>query len=146
MLGCAESHEGLIRETIQMIDQGGVDVANITKEVKAATEYATEKQLNKLDLKLAEKATEKLKLTGDKTQEIKSRIAKLGSSISEDDRKQYAKNNAESLNTSFKKLIANMKELRDALDAAERIDPVAVSAFRKKLVEAEGPFEAQARQ
>jgi L-fucose isomerase-like protein len=144
LTGCGqETREGLVTDTVARMKTAANQVGTITSKVKEATDAA--KGGKKLDLTEAAKAADALKETGVKIVEIKQRIDLVRQQITDDERKEYAEGVKKSLNDAFAGLLTQKKELREALAAAEVYDKSKVDELRKRIVEAEGPFEAQAR-
>jgi hypothetical protein len=147
LAGCgSDTHEGLVRDTIQMIGRAANEVGNIKTRVDEAVKRAEDGK--KLDLADAVEATTKLKQEGEKAQEIGRRIAKVRAQITDEDRKINAANYKPKLNTAFAELLKQKEELRAALAKAESLGPNAkseVKLLREKIVEAESPFEALSR-
>ncbi len=146
LVGCAtETRENLVIDTIKRLDLAATQVDNITAQVKKATDAVEKGEKKTLDLTEASKAADTLKDTGAKIVEIKQRIDMVRSSITEDEKKIYAENQKGALTKAFKTLQERQLELRTALAAAEKHDKVKVEDLRKRITDAEGPFEAQAR-
>lgn len=144
MVGCGpETREGLVADTIKRMELAASEVGNITSAVETATKAAEEGK--KLDFTEAGKAAEKLKETGTKIVEIKQRIDIVRASITDDEKKTYADSQKESLNKAFETLLKRKTKLHEALAAAEQYDKLKVDELRKKIVDAESPFAAQAR-
>jgi DNA-directed RNA polymerase beta' subunit len=145
LAGCGtETRAGLVTDTIQRINQASSEVGLIAKSVKEATEEAA-KEGKPLNLTKASEAADKLKQTGVKIVEIKQRIDLVKTTITEDEKKEYARDQQENLNKAFKTLLQNQQDLRDALVAAEAINKAKTDELRKKIVDAISPFEAQAK-
>jgi hypothetical protein len=151
LAGCAgDTREGLIDDTIGMMNQAATEMGNVQKRVTEAVKNYEDGKAAKLDLADAIKASDKLKETGVKTLEIKARIdIAKAQGISEEERKTYAENKQQSLNTAFKNLLTEQDKLRKALVSAEKCGAPnaaqAVEELRKKINEAESPYEAIAR-
>jgi hypothetical protein len=148
--GCTgDTREGLIDDTIGMMNQAATEMGNVQKRVSEAVKNYEDGKAIKLDLADAIKATDKLKETGVKTLEIKARIDIAKSQITDEERKTYAENKQQSLNAAFKNLQTEQDKLRKALVTAEKCGApnaaLAVEELRKKIVEAESPYEAIAR-
>ena len=145
MAGCgSDSREGLITETINHIKLASTEIGNIKTRVKEATDKAT-KENKKLDLADAMEATKKLKETGEKTQDLKRRIDTVKATVSDEDRQSNAEKYRDDLNKAFASLLKQKEELREVLASAEKIDKTKVEDLRKKIVDAESPFEALSR-
>lgn len=146
LTGCgSDTHEGLVQETIQQMRAAGTEVSIITAKVRDATDEAKKANKSKLDLTAAGKAADKLKDTGARIVLLKQRIDYVKSKITAEEREEFAKNNRTALSDAFKKLLQEKEDLRKALADAEAIDKDRTDELRKKIVEAESPFEAQAR-
>ena len=144
LIGCGEeTREGLVVQTIKHMESAAENVGTITTKVNEATEDAKKGKPFKLDE--AAKAADKLKETGQKIVEIKQRIDLVRSSITDEEKKTYAENQKRDLNKAFQTLVKRKDDLRVALAAAETIDKLKVDELRKKIADAESPFEAQAR-
>ncbi len=144
LTGCGqETREGLVADIVTRMKTAATEVSSITAKVKEATDAA--KAGKKLDLSEAAKAAEKLKETGTRIVEIKQRIDMVRSQITEKEKEEYAENVKVSLNEAFGTLLKKKEELREALAVAETYDKQKVEELRKKIIEAESPFEAQAR-
>jgi hypothetical protein len=102
-----------------------------------------------LNLKKAIDATVALQTQGKNVAELKRRIETVRSQLSEADRQGNAKKHAVRLADEFKNLRKARDDLRLALLTAERLEvPNArgkVDELRKKITEAEAPFEAVTR-
>jgi 3-methyladenine DNA glycosylase/8-oxoguanine DNA glycosylase len=147
LAGCgADSQEGLITDTIGLIDLAATEVGNIQSRVNDAVKKKEEGKTETLDLTDATKAAEKLKKTGEEAQTVKARIERARQSITPEQQKAYAEKNRADLSAVVKRLLDKDVELRKALDNAAKIDAPAVEALRKKIVEAQGQFESIARQ
>jgi chromosome segregation ATPase len=152
--GCtADSHEGLITSTIDILDKAAQEVGNITTSVdKAVTNFKKgrdEGKQVKLDLTEAKKAAEKLKVTGEELQKVKRQIEQIRGSLTEEQKRANAKNKQPGLNDVVKTLLKKQEELRHALAVAEEVNPPAsrgeVGELRKSIIDAESPFEAAGR-
>lgn len=147
LIGCgSDTHVGLISDTIGMIDLAGTEVGNIKSRVNEAVKKVEEGKTAKLDLSDAFKAADKLKSTGDQAQIIKRKIEQVRSSITDDERKTMAAEQRGRLSEAFKGLLKQKEQLRQALEAADKINEKEVDKLREKIREAESPFEALARQ
>jgi hypothetical protein len=150
LAGCgSDSREGLISDTITMMNQAATEVGLIQKAVGTAVKEVEGGKSNKLNLAAAMKAADKLKETGDKTLEIKARIEMVKAQITDEDRKTYADNKREEINAAFKDLLAKQVALDKTLAEAEKLNvsnaKEAVQKLREKYVVAKSPFEALAR-
>ncbi|HZZ80001.1 MAG TPA: hypothetical protein VFE62_15890 [Gemmataceae bacterium] len=152
LAGCeSNSREGLIDDTVGMMNTAAGNIGNIKKSVDDAVSNYKSGKTQKLDLSEAIKATDKLKETGAKTTiEIKARIdIAKAQQISDQERSTYAENKQEALNAAFKLLLTKQDDLRKAMDAARKCGAPnaaqAVDELHRKYVEAESPFEAIAR-
>lgn len=146
LVGCgSETRESLVTATIQSTEFAATDVESITTQVKKATEDVEKGTKTKLDLTEAAKAADQLKARGTKIVEIRQAIDRVRSTITEEEKKSYAENQKAKITKAMETLNERRTELRKALAAAEKHGKVQVDELRKKIVEAEGPFEAQAR-
>lgn len=150
LTGCgSESYEGLVSATINLIDQAGTDVGAIKNKVAEAVKNLDENKVKSLDLKPAIKAADALKKTGETAQDIKRKIEHIREKVTEEERKAYAAQQKNRLNDVFRRLLDQREQLRKELDAAEAVDngkyKAAVADLRKKITDAESPFEAMAR-
>lgn len=149
-VGCgSDSREGLISDTVGMMNQAAKEIDDIQKAVAASVADVKDGKSNKLNLTAAVKATEKLKETGDKTLEIKARIEMVKAQLSDEDKKNNAANKRDELDTAFKNLIAKDDALRKVMAEAEKLNvsnaKQAVEELRKKYDIARSPFEALTR-
>lgn len=146
--GCGnDSREGLISDTISMLNQAAKEIDDIRIAVDAAAKES-QKNGTKLDLKAAIKAADKLKQTGDKTLEIKARIEMVKAQITDEDKKVNAENKKEELETALKNVKTKHDALLNALADAAKLNTNAAAAvddLRKKYVIAQSPFEALTR-
>jgi glutamate-1-semialdehyde aminotransferase len=150
LAGCSsDSREGLISDTIGMMNQAAKEIDDIQKAVAAATKDVEDGKSNKLTLTAAMKAADKLKETGDKTLEIKARIEMVKSQITDQDRQTNADNKKDELDTAFKNLKTKQDALLKTLADAEKLNvsnaKTAIEELRKKYVIAQSPFEALTR-
>lgn len=147
LAGCGpETHDGLVSETIDMIERATNKVANIKTQVEEAVKRAEDGK--KLDLADAIKATTQLKEAGDDAQKIGRRIANVRAQITEEERKSNALKHKPRLAAACTELLKQKEELWAALAKAESLGPNAksdVKILREKIVEAESPFEALSR-
>ena len=145
--GCsAETHEGLVSDTIERIGLAATEVGNIKSRVNEAVTKAQAGK--KLDLTDAIEATKKLKDTGDEMQKLKRKIEQVRAQITDEEKKNNASKNKARLTAAFSDLLKQKDELRTALAEAEKLSPsakTAVKDLRDKIVEAESPFEALSR-
>ncbi|MBM3996149.1 MAG: hypothetical protein FJ303_18660 [Planctomycetes bacterium] len=146
--GCGpDTHDTLIQRTTGLMDKAAAQVAAIKEEVSKATESARKGNLFKLDE--AVKAAQALKETGKEAQALKKKISEIRGSITDDDKKANLEKNRGTINSKFRELMSRREELRVAMEDAtkyflERKDneaKLAIEDLRKKLVEAEAPFE-----
>jgi hypothetical protein len=148
LVGCSsDTREGLVKETITMLDAAATDIGIINTKVKAAVEVS-KTEGKKLDLTEAMGATKKLKETGDQAQLVKRRIEQVRAQITDEERKAYAKSLKNELNAAFAALLKNKEALRATLAEAEKLGTQAqgaVADLRAKIVEAESPFESLSR-
>jgi hypothetical protein len=146
-VGCgSESQDGLIKDTISLIDQSATEVGNIKERINEAVKKVEAGTTKTLDLTDAIKAAEKLKTTGVEAQKIKSRIEHVRGAVTEEQKILWAKKNQPRLNEVLANMLEKKKNLRDTMSAVEKTYPSEIANLRKKIVDAEGPFEALARQ
>jgi hypothetical protein len=150
LAGCSsDSREGLISDTILMMNQAAKDTDDIQQAVVAATKDVEKGTSNKLNLTAAMKAADKLKATGDKTLEIKARIEMVKSQITNEDKEANASNKKQELDAAFNNLKAKEDALLKTLADAEKLNvskaKESVEELRKKYVIARSPFEALTR-
>lgn len=151
LTGCgSDTHEGLIKDTIQAMDTAGSEVTAIKTKVADAVQKFEKNESTSLDFADAMKATEKLKKVGEEFQKIKRRIEMVRGTITDDQKKKYAEDTKLRLNDAFKSLLTSREQLRKSLEQAEALNngqfKTKVADLRKKIIEAEGPFESLARQ
>ncbi len=152
LIGCGhDTREGLIQDTIGMMNSASTQVKNITDRVKEATDRFAADSKKGLDLSDAVKAADELKKTGNKAQEIKRAIDMYRTKITAEDQRVNAEKQKQSgeLSGAFKKLVDRKNDLREALAVAEKMEggkeKAKVDALREKIVEAEGPYESLTR-
>jgi hypothetical protein len=150
LAGCGgDSHEGLISDTIAMMNQAATETDNIQKRITEAVKKVEDGKSNKLDLTDAMKAADKLKETGDNTLQTKARIEMVKLKISDEEKETNAKNKEEELNTAFKNLFAKQAALDKAFADAEKLDVAnakdAVQKLRERYLIAKSPFEGLTR-
>jgi hypothetical protein len=147
LAGCgSDTHDGLVRDTIDNVKTATSKVTIVKTEVDAAIKLAQDGK--KLDLAKAIDATKELKDVGEKAQDIRRRIERVRAQITDEERKANFEKHKGELNTSFTELLKANEELRTAMAAAEKLDQNAkaeVKVLHEKLVEAQSPFEALAR-
>src|SRR5437870_10422481 len=120
-VGCSsDTHEDLIRTTIDRIKIAAVNVGDIKTKVNDAVKK-TEGGTKKLDLTEAVEATKTLKKTGEETAQLKRKIEQIRAQVTPDERKAYALSQKSSLNDAFKELVKQKEELRTALAEAEKL-------------------------
>jgi hypothetical protein len=150
LTGCqGDTHEGSIERVVQAMDTAGAEISAINKKVTDAVKKV-EEGANSLDLTEAMKSTEGLKKVSVAFQTIKRDIEQTRTSITDEQKKEYAKKAEPKVNSAFKGLLTKREQLRKSLEQAETINGGAfklkVAELRKKITEAEGPFESIARQ
>lgn len=150
LVGCeSDSRAGLIKSTALLLGSATGKIKDVKNGVSDAIKTAEETD-KKIDFTAAIEALKGLKEVGAAAQELKRNIDKVRLDVSDEDRKAYAASEKSTLSAAFGSLLKERKELNEELARAESIhggrNKVAVSAFRAKLVEAESPFEALARQ
>ena len=149
LIGCGtDSREGLIDDTIGMIETAATDVGNIKTRVNEAVKRVQDGKDPKLDLDLAMKAADQLKKIGEESQKIKRRIEQERATITEEERKTYTEKKRERLSAAFGTLQKRHTELNKALADAEQLSASAkteVEKLREKFRDAQSPFESLAR-
>jgi predicted nucleic acid-binding Zn-ribbon protein len=149
LVGCgSDSHEGLITNTITMMDNATAEIKNIRNSVETATKEAIAQNKATVDLTKAIKASENLKKVSEEAMNLKRRIEQERSKITDEEKKQYADKQKEQLNTAFTDLLKAKVALRKQLADTEGLSAnakVEVEKLREKIREAESPFESIAR-
>lgn len=149
LTGCgSDTREGLISDTINMVNQAGTEIDVVQKAVDSAMKESKTKG-TKLNLAAAIKAADKLKQTGDNTLQIKARIDMVKSQLTPEDQQANADKMGGEITGALKNLETKQNALRKTMAEAEKLDVPdakrAVEELRKKLTIAESPFEALAR-
>ena len=146
LVGCGnDNREYLVTQTVSLMNEAATATDGITSSVKDAVKKAGDDK-NKLDLSAAVKATEPLKDTGKKLQEMKQRTENLRGTISEEERSENADEYRNKIVSSLQELTKAKDALQVALAEAEKLNRKEAEKLRVKIREAEGPFEAVARQ
>lgn len=144
IVGCTgETYDGLISDTIQLMSLAETEVGNIKTRVQEAVKKADKGE--GFDLSDAIAACAKLKETGMEAQKLKQKIEYVKSQVTEENRKINVEKQKGKLNAAFQTLLEQRDGLQKALRDAERHGKTKVDDLRKKIVEAEGPFEALSR-
>jgi uncharacterized protein YciI len=147
LAGCSgDTREDLISNTVNAMDEAAKEVELVAKDVNLAVDKAKKENSNQLDFTDTLKATEKLAATGRKMQKIKGDLEATRSSITEEERKENAKEQAGRINNSFKRLFEQQEKLENALKAAAEVNRAETQKLRDKIREAIGPFESLSRQ
>ena len=150
LVGCeSDARIGLIKDTTLLLGNATGKVSDIKNRLAAAIKTAEETG-KKIDFTEVTDSLKGLKEVGGQAQILKKNIDQVRLEVSEQDRKAYAEKERNNLSTAFAELLKAKKQLNDELTRAETIQDgknrPAVSDFRAKLIEAESPFEALARQ
>lgn len=149
LVGCtAETNEGLITNTITMMDNATTEIGNIRSRVKDATEEAKGQNKATVDLTKAIKAAESLKKVSEEAMILKRKIEQERTKITEEEKKNYAEKQKDQLNSAFTALLKAKVELRKQLADTEQLSAnakVEVDKLREKIRDAESPFESLAR-
>ena len=146
LIGCGDSpRSARIIDVITMMELAGTAITNVKKAVDDAVEKAGKG--GAFDLKDAMDATIPLKEKGDDVAKLKRTIETIRSQITEEDKKANVQKLGEKLSAAFKDLRKAREDLRLSLLEAEKLPNAKskVDALRKKITEAEGPFEALTR-
>ena len=145
--GCSsDTHEGLVSDTIQMIENATNKIDNIKIKVDEAVKRM--ETTRKLDFSDADEACKQLKEAGDDAQKLRQRIERVRAKISDDERARNLEKFRGPLNSQYGNLLKKKEELRTALSDAEKLGgnaKQAVKELRDKIIQAESPFEALSR-
>jgi hypothetical protein len=149
--GCSgDNVDGLILDTIQMLQSATENMRSVKAKVRDAVEK--EKAGGKFELTEAVKAAGQLKTVSEDAVKIKQKIEKVRKQVSAEDRKVLANKYKDDISGAFRELLKQRDELSKQIADAKTAyhdKPAAleeISNLQKKLREAEGPFEAMARQ
>ena len=146
LIGCGgDSRDYLVTQTVSLMNEAATATTGITESVNTAVK-ASGKVRDKLDLTEAVKATDALRDTGKKLQEMKQRTENLRGTISEEERSENADEYRNKIVASLQELTKAKDALQVALAEAEKLNRKEAEKLRVKIREAEGPFEAVARQ
>jgi len=150
LIGCSsDSREGLIDDTITMIETAATDVGNIKSRVVDAVKKVNDGTEQKLNLNEALKAADQLKKFGEESQKIKRRIEQERAPLTEEERKSYVEKKRDKLKSAFDILLKRHVELNKALADAEQINhpsaKIEVEKLRDRFRDALSPFESLAR-
>jgi hypothetical protein len=146
LVGCGnDSRDYLVTQTVGLMKEASSATTGITDSVTKAVKKA-EGDKNKLDLTEAAKATEPLKETGKKLQEMKQRTENLRNNITDAEREQNAEDHRGKIVAALTELTEAKDALQKALKGADDLNKKKTEELRVKIREAEGPFEAVARQ
>jgi chromosome segregation ATPase len=149
LAGCAaETDEGLISETVDMMNSASGQISNIKSKVKAATDKAKTDNKSTVDLSDAVEATKRLKAVSEEAMMLKRKVELKRTSITEEEKKSYAEKQKDQLNAAFTELLKQKVELQKQLVETEKLGAnakVEVDKLRERIREAESPFENIAR-
>jgi hypothetical protein len=134
-----------IDSVVSLMNGAAGDVSSITVAVDKAVEKH-KKDNTPLELTDAITAAKGLAATGKKLQETKIELIDRIKPVTEDEKAELAVKYRSRINTAMVDLVDKKTELNKALQKAESIDKDKVEELRTKIREAEGPFEALARQ
>jgi len=146
LMGCGSNTRlEKINDVITMMNLAQTEITNIKTRVDEAVAKA--EKGGGFDLKDAMDATIPLKEKGDDVAKLKRTIETIRSQITEEDKKANVQKLGEKLTAAFKDLRKAREDLRVSLLEAEKLPnaKTKVDALRKKITEAEGPFEALTR-
>jgi hypothetical protein len=144
--GCSSDPQSDAIEGIdQLMGAASGDIGNIGSEVEKALKKH-DKEKAPLDLTEAGKMANKLKETGEKLQQLKVKQIDKVKVADTEEKDELARKYKTRITTAFTELLDAKKKLNEKLLQAENIDKDKVEELRTKIREAEGPFEAMARQ
>jgi chromosome segregation ATPase len=149
LAGCAaETDEGLISDTINMMSSATTQISNIKSKVKVATDKAKTENKTTVDLADAVEATKRLKAVSEDAMLLKRKVELKRSSITDEEKKSYAEKQRDQLNAAFTELLKQKVELQKQLVETEKLGAnfkAEVDKLRERIREAESPFENIAR-
>jgi fumarylacetoacetate (FAA) hydrolase family protein len=146
LTGCSSDPRGdAIKGVVNLMNGAAGDVKSITTAVDSAVEKH-KKENTPLDLSEAITAAKGLAARGKELQEIKVSQIDHFKPATEDEKAELAEKYRVRINTAVVDLVKEKTELNKVLQKAEAIDKDKVEELRTKIREAEGPFEALARQ
>ena len=146
LVGCGgDTRDYLVTQTVSLMNEAATATNGVTESVTKAVKTAgTDK--NKLDLTEAAKATDALRETGKKLQEMKQRTDNLRGQVDQGERDANAEAYRTKIVGSMEELTTAKESLQKALKEAENLNKKKTDDLRTKIREAEAPFEAIARQ
>ena len=146
LTGCGGDPRGdTVGAVVGLMNGAAGDVKSITTAVDKAIDKHKKENVP-LELTDAIAAAKLLAETGKKLQEIKTNQIDHIKPATEEEKVELADKYKGRINTAVGDLVKEKKELNNALQRAEAIDKDKVEELRTKIREAEGPFEALARQ
>jgi type VI protein secretion system component VasK len=147
LAGCGDNgREDAINGVITMMETAGSDVKTIRTKVEDAVKKA-DNDPNKLDLSDAAKAAENLeKETGKFAQRYRREVEIARANITDQEKEELASRFRDRINGAFKTLVTERDKLKEALQAADKLNPDKTQELREKIRKAEAPFESLARQ
>jgi hypothetical protein len=146
LAGCdADPRSDAVKGVVSLMNNAAGDVNSITKAVTDAIDKH-KKENTPLELTDAIAAAKLLAVRGKELQDFKvARIDQI-KPATEEEKVDLAEKYRSGINTAVTALVKAKTELNTSLLAAEAIDKDKVEELRTKIREAEGPFEALARQ
>jgi predicted nucleic acid-binding Zn-ribbon protein len=146
LIGCgSESRDELVKTTINVMEESATQVGTIRGKVDEAIKK-TQRENTPLDLAEAVKAAEELKNLGTQAQQLKRRTEAARDVITDAEREANAKGYRGRIEEVINRLEEERVGLRKSLQTAEGLNKKKTDELRKKITEAEVPFEALARQ
>jgi hypothetical protein len=149
LTGCPSDPRGdAVSSVVDLMNSAAQDVGGITKEVDKAIEKS-KKDNAALDLSDAIKAAKSLEEKGKALQKVKTEQVDRVKPANDDEKAEFANQFKVRINNALTDLVKSKSALNDALKRAEDVAgdaKVQVDELRVKIREAEGPFEALARQ
>ena len=144
--GCSgDPRSDAVGAVVGLMNGAAGDVKSITTAVDKAVDKHKKENVP-LELTDAIAAAKGLAETGKKLQEIKTNQIDHIKPATEEEKVELAEKYRSSINSAVTALVKAKTDLNKALQAAEAIDKDKVEELRTKIREAEGPFEALARQ
>jgi hypothetical protein len=146
LTGCGGDPRGdTVGAVVGLMNGAAGDVKSITTAVDKAIDKHKKENVP-LELTDAIAAAKLLAETGKKLQEIKTNQIDHIKPATEEEKVELADKFKQRINTAVGDLVKEKTELNKSLQRAEAIDKDKVEELRTKIREAEGPFEALARQ
>lgn len=146
LTGCGGDPRGdTVGAVVGLMNGAAGDVKSITTAVDNAIDKHKKENVP-LELTDAIDKAKGLAETGKKLQEIKTNQIDHIKPATEEEKVELADKYKQRINTAVGDLVKEKTELNKALQRAEAIDKDKVEELRTKIREAEGPFEALARQ